>query len=143
LGITTFCFPVGCFGCYTGGLSSLSGNGHYVCPDNINDNDVATYFDADTINKYIDVDFKKWVKINQWRYHGRAGVNENGEFKLQYYGTDLAWHDWVTGIPTRLYSWSTMATETEVICREVKLVCTIVDTGPGQSSQGEFEVYHS
>lgn len=109
----------------------------------INDNDTGLESIASNIGDYAQVDFDKWVKIDQWRYFGDATMNEDGHSKIQYYGIDEAWHDWVTGIATRLATWTTMAVETEVICRMIRFTATAIDTGGALNRDGELEVYHS
>ena len=112
-------------------------------PWKINDNDTALYARAQQPDSYAEINFGKWVKIDQWRIFGHADNNENGVWKIQYYGTDLAWHDWKIGIPTNKAVWTSMASETEVTCSRVKIIATTKDTGSKDSVLGELEVYHS
>lgn len=119
-----------------------AGTGTMDDPEDINVNIPGARSKAHNINDYIEIDFGKWVRIDQWRIYGHTNNNEDGVWKLQYYGKDLAWHDWKTGIPTNKAVWTSMASETEVVCLKVKIICTTVDSF-GFSSGGELEVYHS
>lgn len=93
--------------------------------------------------KYAAVGFGKWVLIDQWRMYGHTNNLLDGELKLQYSFGGVTWVDWVTGIPTRKASWTTMASATEIMCTHVRLVCVVDDTGSGHCNLGELEVYHS
>ena len=86
-----------------------------ISPVSMNNNDPATSMATDAVNEYGEVDFKKAVKIDQWRYYGYGSMNGDGTYKIQYIDADGALNDWVTGIATRLASWTTMSSETEVI----------------------------
>ncbi|MBA7588646.1 hypothetical protein ES708_30711 [subsurface metagenome] len=96
------------------------------------------------IDTYGEVDFGKFVTIDQWRHHGESGEEEDGEWKLEYKDINGDWQEWVTGIPTRLDNWSTMSVEAEVITSAIRLICVAVDTQAfGYSRCKELEVYHS
>ncbi len=122
-----------------------AGTGDFVsAPQAINDNVVGDHAQADTINQYCQVLFTPIVKVDQWRLYGHALQNANGDYKLQYLDAAGAWQDWVTGIPTRVATWSTMAIETEVITKGIRIVATTIDSSSGPASRaGELEVYHS
>ncbi|MBA7580402.1 hypothetical protein ES708_22293 [subsurface metagenome] len=111
-------------------------------PENINDNNTGTKGEGDVIGQYAEVDFGASVKIDQWRIYGNAAHFNNGAWKIEYYGLDSAWHDWVTGITTGGASWTTMSSETEVNCSKIRLTITTVDS-TGWNMCGELEVYHS
>ncbi|MBA7575759.1 hypothetical protein ES708_17595 [subsurface metagenome] len=113
--------------------------------ERVNDNDLnpTQYTSATVIEQYAEIDFGKLVKIDQWRQFGHDTNNENGEWKIEYYGPDLAWHNWVTGIPTRKTDWGSMTGGAEVICSKARLTCEVVDTGGIGSMIIELEVYHS
>lgn len=114
--------------------------GNMTSPANATDENLATSAVSGTLGKYVEIDFGKWVIIDQWRIYGEDSQLETGDWKLQYY--DTSYHDWVTGIPTNKAVWTSMASETPVICNKVKLIITTVD-GQGNSRCGELEVYHS
>ncbi|GAI36631.1 unnamed protein product [marine sediment metagenome] len=116
--------------------------GTMISPENVNDTSTALGAQGDGIGEYAEVDFEKWVEINQWRLYGHVNNVEDGEWKIEYYGTDLAWHDWKTGIPTNKNVWTDMAAETGVVCEKVRLTVTAVDSS-AQSKCGELEVYHN
>ena len=108
--------------------------------EGINDNDVGTASEARAIDQYAEVDFGGTHKIKRWRYYGHAlNSNEDGHFKIQIL-TSAGWEDWVTGIPTRLASWTSLETETEAITEKIRIVCTKLDTGDEKAFIGEFEV---
>ncbi len=113
-----------------------------TAPENINDNNTGTTIASNVIGHYAEVDFGRLVSINQWRLYGHANNNKDGVWKIEYLGTDLAWHDWVTGIPTNQAVWTSMAAEAEVICSKVRLTITTVDS-IAFSYAKELEVYHS
>jgi len=112
-------------------------------PDNINDNNTTNTAEGDVIGEYAEIVFPKWVNIDQWRQYGNNLNNEDGEFKIQYFGVDKAWHDWVTGIPTRKTNWGAMTPAAEIICVKVRIETVIVDTGANGTVITEIEVYHS
>lgn len=114
----------------------------YQDPDRMNDNNITTYAAANAIGQYAEVTFGANVKIDQWRMYGHVDNLGTGKFKIEYYGQDNAWHDWVTNIPTRGASWTALTAATEVICSRVRLTVTTVDTY-GVSRLEELEVYHS
>lgn len=110
-------------------------------PAYINDNNTDSRAVANATDLYAEVDFGVIVSIKRWRQFGMASMQENGEWKIEYYNLSThAWEDWVTGIATRkAATWSDFSTETEVLTNKIRLVCTAVD-GYGDSRIGELEV---
>lgn len=111
-------------------------------PEKINDNNTATWAKGENVNEYCEIQFGKWVRIDQWRHYGDANHNNDGHYKIEYLGVDLAWHDWKTGIATRGASWLGMQNEAEVVCRAVRITITAVDSFT-QNRAREWEVYHT
>ncbi len=112
-------------------------------PQELNDNNTSTAAGGNTVGQYVEVDFGKKVKIDQWRQYGTTTNKGDGAFKIQYRDESSAWVDWVTGIPTRdLGSWSSMSSETEVITDAIRLIITALD-GYGNNYCHELEIYHS
>jgi len=116
--------------------------GDLTSPLYVNDNNTATIAYGTATNKYAEIDFGKWVKINQWRMYGNNANVGDGRWKIQYYGTDLVYHDWKTGIVANKSVWSAMDVITEVTCKKVKLIVTTLDS-QAQNDVRELEVYHS
>ncbi len=126
------------------GYRAFAAIGDCLNPERINDNNIATSAEFDTIGEYAEVAFGRLVNIKRWRIHGNVSSNGDGRFKIQKW--DLvtgAWVDWVTGIPTRTTNdWSTLSTETEVYTTAIRLVCTTVDGGTGGDVCNELEVIY-
>jgi len=114
--------------------------GDVTSPENLNDNGTGTLCEADAQDEYAIVVYGDLVKIKRYRHYGQHTMNGDGEFKIQYWNvvTD-AWVDWVTGIATRVASWSDLATEAEVITTAIKVINTTIDSA-GDNKIGELEV---
>lgn len=99
-------------------------------PDRLNDNVTDVPAQATVQNQYCIVVFDTVVLIKRWRQFGFVNNNADGVWKIQYYNlTTHTWVDWVTGIPTRTASWTTLATETEVFTDKIKIIATTLDSG--------------
>lgn len=112
-------------------------------PEDINDNVTTSWAAANAIGQYAEVDFGKAVVIDQWRIFGHNNQAQNGEWKIEYYGLDLAWHDWVTGIATNAGVWSALVAGAITVCSKIRLTCVAVDSYSSGSQCSELEVYHS
>ena len=124
-------------------FQAIAASGTINNPTRVNDTATDSASIATSVTKYAEIDYGKWVEIDQWRIFGDNANNEDGAWKLEYYGTDLSWHDWVTGIATNKAVWSVMASEDEVICSKIRITCTVLDSNDNRSALAELEVYHS
>lgn len=112
-------------------------------PTNMNDGNVANVTTFNNINDTAWCYFFTPFTARKWRFYGHANQNGDGDYKLQYLDIHtFTWTDWVTGIPTRGASWSTVATETPVVCMGLQMVSTTQDSLTGANIVGELEIYY-
>lgn len=110
-------------------------------PYNINDNDVGTYAQFNAVDQYVEVAFSKPFRFNQFRYHGNANHAEDGTWKIQYFDlTTGAWTDLITGIPTRLGSWSGWTGFASKVTTKIRIVATHIDENYDISWAAEWEM---
>ncbi|MBA7580094.1 hypothetical protein ES708_21981 [subsurface metagenome] len=100
--------------------------GDFVDPEHLNDGLTVeeTHFTGD--DKYAQVLFGFMVFIRYWRQFGSTGnVTQDSRVKIQYYGVDEGWHDWVTDItPRDTNDWSETVEAVRVLCGGIKVVVT-------------------
>jgi len=114
-------------------------SGDATDPENINDNTTGTIA-VFTINEYATIELPGLFKITQYRHYGNGGNDGDGAWKLEYQDYLDAWHDWATGIATRVAAtWCDWVTASEVLCKAIRLTCTTADGGV-QSRLPELEV---
>ena len=108
-------------------------------PGDINDNDTGTSVTF-TINEYVTIELPGLFKITQYRHYGSGGNDGDGAWKIEYQDYLNTWHDWATGIATRVAaSWCDWETASEVLCKAIRLTCTTADGGTS-SRISELEV---
>ncbi len=105
-------------------------------------NSTSEYASANGINEYAEVILLCPLQIRQFRQFGAVINNGDGRWKIQYQNLAYDWVDWVTGIPARdTADWSTWdSSGAEVVAVAIKLICTTVDTGAGDTVIYELQV---
>ncbi len=123
-------------------MQAISGEGTATGPEKINDGSTGpAVTNMDAVGEYAEIRLLASAKMTQFRFYGDSPQNGDGVSKIQDLDGDYVWQDWVTGLSTRVESWSNWdSSGGEVIALGIRIVATTLDSNNNKNMYGELEV---